>query len=118
MNVGVLTGVRATISAGVSTSPSIVPKRHPASETITAPAATSCAASPRKVQAWSRFEARNVCSQQALPRSRSLPGSVRGSTARRALVPEQTLSWSWKLSASCASSRTPSRQAPPPLTAQ
>ena len=71
---GGLTGVSATISAGVSTRPSIVPNAQPASEAITTPAATSWVASPRKVQAWSRSQAMNVISQQALPRSRSRPG--------------------------------------------
>ena len=49
-NVGVFTGVSATISAGERIRPSIVPNAHPASAAITVPAATSCNASPRKVQ--------------------------------------------------------------------
>ena len=92
-NVGTETGVRRTISAGLSRSPSMVPNWQPASAAMTTPAATSWACSPRSVVACSRLAATNVCSQQALPRSRSRPGKVRGSTARMALVPTQTLSW-------------------------
>src|SRR5689334_5442558 len=51
MKVGTATGVVATNSAGVISRPSIVPNRQPASATITAPAATSWVASPRKVHA-------------------------------------------------------------------
>src|SRR4051794_30681735 len=116
--VGVFTGVSATIAAGERRRPSIVPNRQPASQAITAPAATSCAASPRKVQAWRRLQAVKVISQQALPRSRSRPGSDRGSTARSAFVPTQTLSWLWKASASRAASGAPSWYEPRPLTPQ
>ena len=91
-NVGQVIGVRRTISAGLSRSPVMVPNWQPASLAMTIPAAMSWACSPRSVVAWSRLAATNVCSQQALPRSRSRPGSDRGSTARRALVPTQTLS--------------------------
>ena len=45
------TGVRRTISAAPSVSPPTVPKAQPASLAITTPAATSCVASPRNVQA-------------------------------------------------------------------
>src|SRR5208283_1097749 len=49
--VGVVIGVRRTISAGSSRSPPSVPKTQPASLEMTTPAAMSCVASPRNVQA-------------------------------------------------------------------
>src|SRR5208337_3514503 len=48
--VGVVIGVRRTISAGSSRSPPSVPKTQPASLEMTTPAAMSCVASPRNVQ--------------------------------------------------------------------
>ena len=72
--VGTETGVRRTISAGLSRSPVSVAIWQPASAAMTIPAAMSWACSPRSVVACSRLAATNVCSQHALPRSRSRPG--------------------------------------------
>ena len=96
-----------------------MPKRQPASAAITAPAATSCAASPRNVQAWSRLAATNTCSQQALPRSRSRPGQrPRVDGPQRVGAQRRRCPGRGTCRRRGPASRSPSRQAPCPLTAQ
>ena len=97
-NVGVATGVRRTISAGVSRSPLIVPNAQPASLAMTTPGGDVVG---RLAEEGAGLKPaggdEHLLAAGSCPGRGAGPASDRGSTARKALVPTQTLSWLWNV---------------------